>query len=142
MVDPTERRTKAGHQDQSDDVDLDRRDSDGRRQSVRMSLRIWTEGRVRGRIDFFNCSNVSRGGLFIETTEPYPVGEQVHLEFNLPGQYEPVRVLARVVSVLNEDTAAENMMGNGFEFVDAKDEDLGRIEQWIDQQLTDPDPSV
>ncbi len=87
-----------------------------RRQSGRFQLRLWTEGRTEGRLDFHNCSNLSEEGIFIETTNPYPLHQIVELEFNLPGVQEPIRSSARVVSVLDEENAGPAIMGNGFVF--------------------------
>ena len=95
-----------------------------RRQAGRFQLRLWTEGRTEGRLDFHNCSNLSEQGIFIETTNPYPLHQVVELEFNLPGVHEPIRTSARVVSVLDEETAGAAIMGNGFVF-----EQLGEAER-------------
>ncbi len=99
----------------SDDLDLNQR-AEGRRVSERLQLRLWTEGRADGKLDFHNCSNLSEAGIFIETPEPYALNSLVEIEFNLPGVHAPVRVTGRVVSVLDEDTAGASIMGNGFRF--------------------------
>ena len=101
----------AGH----DDLDLDQR-AEPRRDSARLSLRLWTEGRVGGKLDFHNCSNISDSGIFIETPDPYPLNALVEIEFNLPGVHDPIRATSRVVSLLDEDTAGPSIMGNGFRF--------------------------
>lgn len=98
-----------------DDLDLDQRD-EVRRARARLPLRLWTEGRVGGKLDFHNCSNISDSGIFIETPEPYPLNALVELEFNLPGVHDPIRAQGRVVSALDEDTAGAAIMGNGFRF--------------------------
>ena len=98
-----------------DDLDLDQR-ADARRASARLSLRLWTEGRVGGKLDFHNCSNISDTGIFIETPDPYPLNALVEIEFNLPGVHDPIRASSRVVSTLDEDSAGAAIMGNGFRF--------------------------
>ncbi len=102
----------AGNQD---DLDLDQR-AELRRASARLSLRLWTEGRIGGKLDFHNCSNISDSGIFIETPDPYPLNALVEIEFNLPGVHDPIRATGRVVSALDEDTAGPSIMGNGFRF--------------------------
>lgn len=112
-------------------ADVEQRD-DQRRQNSRLQLRLWTEGRSEGRLDFHNCSNLSENGIFIETTNPYPLHEVVDIEFNLPGVHDPVRVRARVVSVLDEDNAGASIMGNGFSFEHVATAELQLIRSYID----------
>ena len=104
-----------GHED-DDDLDLDQREGDARRRSQRLPLRLWTEGRVQERLDFHNCSNLSEDGMFIENPEPYDVGTEVNIEFNLPGIQEPIAARGVAVSALTDEGPGENIMGNGFRF--------------------------
>lgn len=129
-VDPFDRRKNRGFVGSSDDLDLEQRDRQ-RRESVRLNLRLWTEGRHEGKLDFHNCSNLSETGMFIENPEPYALQSLVQIEFNLPGVHEPVRVTGRVMSTLDEDTAGENIMGNGFEFLDVAESDLVLIRAFV-----------
>lgn len=110
-----------------DDLDLDQREEQ-RRSSARLPLRLWTEGRSEGKLDFHNCSNISDTGMFIETPDPYPLAAMVHIEFNLPGVHDPVEVTGRVVSRLDEESAGTAIMGNGFFFerISPEDQDLIR----------------
>lgn len=112
-------------------AEVEKRD-DQRRQTTRLALRLWTEGRSEGRLDFHNCSNLSVDGIFIETTSPYPLHEIVDIEFNLPGVHEPVSVRARVVSALDEGNAGASIMGNGFTFEHLAASELKLIQSYID----------
>ena len=113
-----------------DDVDLDQRDGQ-RRTSGRLPLRLWTEGRCEGKLDFHNCSNIAETGMFIETPDPYPLNARVQIEFNLPGVHEPVAVTGRVVSRLDEESAGSAIMGNGFVFERISPEDQDLIRAYI-----------
>ena len=113
-----------------DDLDLDQRDAQ-RRTSGRLPLRLWTEGRREGKLDFHNCSNISDTGIFIETPDPYPLNARVQIEFNLPGVHDPVQVTGRVVSRLDEDSAGSAIMGNGFVFERIAPEDQDLIRAYI-----------
>ena len=58
-VDPFDRRKNRGFtSSNNDDLDLDQREIT-RRGDVRLPLRLWTEGRHQGKLDFHNCSNLS-----------------------------------------------------------------------------------
>jgi hypothetical protein len=122
---------RRNNRDAAGQSDLEQRD-DQRRQSSRLQLRLWTEGRSEGRLDFHNCSNLSLDGIFIETTNPYPLHELVDIEFNLPGVHEPIGVRARVVSVLDEENAGASIMGNGFTFEQVGVAELRLIQSYID----------
>jgi len=115
--DPYDRRSNRGFEaNGGDDLDLDQRDDNQRRRTFRLPLRLWTEGRASGALDFHNCSNLSEVGMFVEKSSPYPLQTLVSLEFNLPGVEDCIKVAARAVSLLDEHTAGANIMGNGFVF--------------------------
>jgi hypothetical protein len=122
---------RRNNRDTAGQSELEQRDNQ-RRQSSRLQLRLWTEGRSDGRLDFHNCSNLSLDGIFIETTNPYPLHELVDIEFNLPGVHEPIGVRARVVSVLDEENAGASIMGNGFSFEQVGDAELRLMQSYID----------
>lgn len=105
-----------------------------RRDSVRLPLKLWTEGLVDGRLDFHNCSNLSVGGIFIESAEPYDVGKTVQIEFNLPGVYDPIKATSEVVSRIDE-VHADGIRGNGFKFTDLSDADRQLIEKFIETSI-------
>ncbi len=105
-----------------------------RRDSVRLPLKLWTEGLVDGRLDFHNCSNLSVGGIFIESAEPYDVGKTVQIEFNLPGVYDPIKVTGKVVSRIDE-VHADGVRGNGFKFTDLSEADRHLIEKFIETSI-------
>ena len=104
-----------------------------RREAVRLPLRLWTEGLVDGRLDFHNCSNLSSGGIFIETADPYDNDQVVQIEFNLPGVYDSIKVTAAVVSRI--DAEGTTRSGNGFKFIDLSDADRELIEKFIETSI-------
>jgi len=89
-----------------------------RRRWHRLPLRLWTEGRVDGRLDLHNCVNLSVGGIFIETRDSYAIGRELQIEFSLPGIPESIKVRGRVVSRVSSDGADGSRSGNGIEFVE------------------------
>lgn len=50
--------------------------------------------------DFFN--NISAGGLFIETREPFTVNQQISLAFSFPGTQHPFKITGTVVRIASE----------------------------------------
>ncbi|HVP60501.1 MAG TPA: TIGR02266 family protein [Myxococcaceae bacterium] len=62
----------------------------------------------RDRADCLDATeNLSRGGLFVQTSERFPVGQKVHLSLGFPGLLEPVALQGEVVWIRppREDTA-------------------------------------
>ena len=66
------------------------------------------------------CTNLSRGGLFVSTREPEPVGTELVLSLRVPGRALPVTLRARVRWNRSEDSnSGPAGMGLSFADVDA-----------------------
>ena len=125
--DPYDRRSNRGFDaNRGDDLDLEQRNRQ-RRATHRLSLRLWTEGRSEGNLDFHNCSNISEVGMFIEKPTPYALQTLVQIEFNLPGIEDSIKVRGRVVSALDDQNAGASIMGNGFVFEDISTADQALV---------------
>ena len=68
--------------------------------------------------------NMSAGGLFLRTDQPLPPGEEVKLEFSLPGNNQPILCRGRVAWVTSAKTPANahHPPGMGIEFLDLEEE--------------------
>src|SRR5262245_31444042 len=65
--------------------------------------------------------NLSRGGLFVNTRNPLPMGTIVRLMVNLPGVAFPFDLAGRVVRVEAVDNGANVAPGMGIEFLEVDD---------------------
>jgi type IV pilus assembly protein PilZ len=63
--------------------------------------------------------NINEGGLFVETDSPREPGTTVDLQFQLPGDDDPVRVKGTVVHVSQGEGGDPPGMGIEFEDLDA-----------------------
>jgi uncharacterized protein (TIGR02266 family) len=72
-------------------------------------------------------TNISEGGIFIETTKHHLPGSPVRLEFSLPGATQPVRVSGRVIWVRKAGEAADGPPGLGVQFEDLSRETKEQI---------------
>ena len=95
----------------------------------------WT-GRSFFRATQERCSNVSRGGAFIETTEPLPPGRRLLLEFHIPGgiELEAIGRVAwskKVMGPRERDTEA----GIGIEFLGGAPDHFAALEGYINQEI-------
>ena len=110
----------------------------------RASLKVWATSRdealewiepedMRDDIAFcYNTSDISKGGIFLETQSPLPLGTEMELEFELPGVEETMKVKGRVVRTVMGDTVeALRRPGMGLEFIDIGEEEKRKIEKFI-----------
>jgi len=81
--------------------------------------------------------NLSRGGMFLSTDKPVPIGSEVKVRLEIPGLPEPAMVKGKVAYKLSAEEAAQHgrIPGVGVQFValDAKAKDhlrhyLGRLD--------------
>ncbi len=63
------------------------------------------------------CTNLSRGGLFVSTAEPEPVGTELVLSLRVPGRALPVTLKA-VVRWMREQESEDGPAGMGLSFAD------------------------
>jgi uncharacterized protein (TIGR02266 family) len=77
--------------------------------------------------------NISRGGIFINTRNPLPVGSVVRLIISLPDAAFPFDLTGRVIRVQPHDPQADQTSGMGIEFMDVDDEKRARLERFVDR---------
>ncbi len=110
----------------------DRRDGE-RRRSPRVPIEMWVEESPRERETYFQRSaNLSVGGIFLDHTVPHPLGTEVKLQFTLPGESEPVKVVGQIVGATPDDAAA----GMSVKFISMSDEARAAIERWLERSAS------
>ena len=77
---------------------------DSRRRDRRASLVLPLEYRNAGHLLVSYCTNLSRGGLFLPTPEPLPVGATVTLVLRVPNRDRPVTLEAKVRWIRDSDS--------------------------------------
>ena len=66
--------------------------------------------------DYFS-REISCGGIFIESHNPYKAGKKVTLEFQVPGTESRLKVSAKVIHVVSE-SKKDRVAGFGLRFLD------------------------
>jgi type IV pilus assembly protein PilZ len=79
------------------------------------------------------ATNISRGGIFINTRTPLPVGTTVRLIISLPDAAFPFDLTGRVTRVNEFENSASQVPGMGIEFVDVDEDKRARIERFVDR---------
>lgn len=75
--------------------------------------------------------NVSLNGAFIKTDREIPVGTHLRLRFSLPGQMKEIRCGAIARQSVGDNPAPRHTRGVGVEFEGISDDDLERLETYI-----------
>jgi uncharacterized protein (TIGR02266 family) len=79
------------------------------------------------------ATNISHGGLFINTRKPLPVGTAVKILIQLPGASFPFQLSGRVARITEFDNRANMVPGMGIEFTDVDDPKRRDIESFVDR---------
>src|SRR5688572_25843424 len=64
------------------------------------------------------AANISRGGIFATSLDPFPIDTQGFLAFFLPGQNSSFCVKAKVVHIVFDRQRCEIECGMGFQFLE------------------------
>jgi type IV pilus assembly protein PilZ len=91
--------------------------------------------RFRSARDFVleHATNISRGGIFIQTEDPPPLDTAVQVEIQLPDEAAPVTTNGVVVH--RQLAVAGKQPGVGVQFVDSGDDFRDRIDRYMDTLL-------
>lgn len=88
------------------------------------------------------ATNISQGGIFINTRTPHPVGSMVKLIISLPDAAFPFDLTGRVTRVNDFDNPSNQVPGMAIEFVDVDEDKQVRIERFVDRLRKElPDPT-
>jgi uncharacterized protein (TIGR02266 family) len=114
----------------------DRDQSDGNQRGF-PRLAVTLAVRFRSARDFVreHASNISRGGIFIQTDDPPPIDTAVQVELNLPD--DPAPVTTNAVVVHRQLAVGGKLPGVGVQFVDSGDDFRERIDRYMDSLLKD-----
>jgi uncharacterized protein (TIGR02266 family) len=79
------------------------------------------------------ATNISHGGLFINTRKPLPVGTAVKILIQLPGAAFPFQLTGRVARITEFDNRANMVPGMGIEFTDVDETKRLEIESFVER---------
>ena len=83
------------------------------------------------------ATNISRGGIFINTRNPLAVGTTVRLIVSLPDTAFPFELHGKVMRVNEFDNPSNQVPGMGIEFVDVDEDKRARIERFVERLRTE-----
>lgn len=80
---------------------------------------------------YFYSTDVSAGGLFLESDVPLKIGTRVFLSFALKDGISPIRTTGQVVRVERESAEGPSIIGMGVRFLDLTDSARQSIETFV-----------
>ena len=80
---------------------------------------------------YFYSTDVSLGGIFLESDIPLKLGTHVFLSFTLKEGQPPIRVTGRVVRVEREESETLPVIGMGMQFVDLPENAKKEIQDFV-----------
>jgi len=112
-------------------------DSEDRRVHARAPIELKVEYRRLNTFLADYTKNISRGGTFIGTERPLPIGMEFVFALVVPSLAEPLRLRGRVMwTVLPEDASRANPAGMGIEFLYQDDAERHEKEAAVERLLT------
>ena len=84
--------------------------------------------------------NISRGGTFIRTQNPLPIGTSFVFELRIPKLEDPLRIRGKVQWTVSEEEASAEEdadAGMGIGFVYGSEAERERVERIVDQLMVD-----
>jgi type IV pilus assembly protein PilZ len=107
--------------------------ADNKRRAMRLHHEIPVAYRSVGSFLSDWATNISRGGLFINTRSPLPVGTDVRILVQLPGASFPFQLSGRVSRVTEFDNHANMVPGMGVEFTDVDDAKRRELDAFVER---------
>lgn len=80
---------------------------------------------------YFYSTDISLGGIFLESDIPLKIGTKVFLSFSLGEGERPLRATAQVVRVERESGANLAVVGMGVQFVDLPETTKSEIQEFF-----------
>ena len=85
------------------------------------------------------ATNISNGGLFINTRKPLPLGTAVKILIQLPGEPFPSHLEGRVTRVTEFDNSQNLVPGMGIEFTSVEPARRDELERFVSRLKHDLD---
>ena len=108
-----------------------------RRHTVRAVARIevYDKDKRQDRVPLYIAGNVSSGGIFLITQDPYANNTKLKIRFSLPGDDHPIETVGQVIWRRTDRETPERQPGMGVQFMEITREDHERIRQFVEEHI-------
>jgi len=105
---------------------------DDRRKDPRFDVNIKVDYSTKGMFISNRVTNLSKGGLFIQTEDPLPIQSRIHLTFTLPDFNIRIEATGKVAWIFDIRKGTTNVIaGMGIMFTDLSEQHKELIEDYI-----------
>lgn len=105
------------------------------RQTFRIPVRLQVEIEQGTQERFLTCTNLSEGGMYLHTPEPFPENTALHLKFTLPLGNEEIKAVTEVVRTYPLGTTPDAEPGAGLRFVEISDSARQQIRNFVQWKM-------
>jgi uncharacterized protein (TIGR02266 family) len=112
---------------------MTRQAAENKRRSARLHHELPVAYRTVGSFLSDWATNISQGGLFINTRKPLAVGTVVKLIIQLPDTAFPVDITGKVTRVIEFGNRANQVPGMGIQFIDVDEAKRARLERFVEK---------
>jgi type IV pilus assembly protein PilZ len=109
------------------------------RQSERLHHELLVAYRAEGDTELKASAwavNISKGGIFVNTPSPSPMGTIIRLTVSLPDVPAPTELTGRVMRVVPASKDGKEAPGMALEFIDVDAEKAKRIDAFVEKLRT------
>lgn len=114
---------------------------ENKRKAIRLHHEIPVAYRTVGSFLTDWATNISRGGLFINTRKPLPVGSEVKVLIQLPGAAFPFDITGRVTRIEAVGNRSNAAPGMAVEFTELDRAKREKIETFVQKLRKDLEPA-
>lgn len=100
-------------------------------QRKKLRIRVVLEDEFGAGFIYFYTTDVSLGGLFIESEIPLKIGTRVFLSFRFSDTAPPIRTTGEVMRLERLASATSGVSGMGIRFLDLENAHRQAIEQYV-----------
>ncbi|HEY5648880.1 MAG TPA: TIGR02266 family protein [Nitrospiria bacterium] len=112
-----------------------------RRQDPRYQVNVNVDSQSLDMFQANYVSNISKGGVFIETPEPLPVQSEINMTLRLPGISHTITVKGKVAWTYDRDKISGEMRtGMGIRFINLSAEERNVLMDYLSKISQDQEP--
>jgi uncharacterized protein (TIGR02266 family) len=111
--------------------------TDNKRRAARLHHEIPVAYRSVGSFLSDWATNISQGGLFINTRSPLPIGTEVKILIQLPGEDFTATLVGKVTRVTEFDNSQNLVPGMGIQFTDVEPDRREMLERFVQKLKRD-----
>lgn len=116
-----------------------------RRRTVRAVVKIEVHDvktRTEQRVPLYISGNVSEGGMFLITQDPFERDTQFDISFSLPDDPSPIQATGTVIWRRTDRESPDRPPGMGVQFMQIKPEDKNRIKDFVYEMVAKGEAEV